>query len=75
MPCMSCNADWSIPPPSKVPEDTDLFPFGKYKGVPYSTLMSVKPSYLWWLAEQPWLSSWPDVNAFIDANRTRLGLS
>lgn len=74
MPCMKCNAAWVLPPPAKVPDADEPFPFGKYAGVHYSTMLVTQSSYLRWLAEQPWIKKWEAVYAFIDANRERLGI-
>lgn len=52
--------------PSTIPADSDPFPFGKHKGVPYE---KVPASYLDWLSDQPWLTEWPAVKRYIDYNR------
>ena len=49
-----------------VPCDTDEFPFGKWKGYTYE---EVPAHYLNWLSEQDWISSWPEVRAYIEHNR------
>lgn len=48
------------------PKDSDPFPFGKYKGVPYE---DVPASYLLWLGDQPWISDWLSVRLYIESNR------
>lgn len=46
--------------------DQDPMPFGIHKGKP---MEKVPASYLDWLHGQPWISSWPRVLAYIEANR------
>lgn len=46
--------------------DDDLMPFGKHKGEPIG---EVSAEYLDWLHGQEWISKWPRILAYIEANR------
>jgi len=42
--------------------DSDLMPFGKYKG---ERMEKVPATYLSWIIDQPWINKWPDVEKYI----------
>lgn len=50
----------------KVPQDTDPFPFGAHRGKPYGT---VPAGYLDFIIDKDWINKWPEVVAYINANR------
>ena len=71
-PCSECNPKGELPyendpKPKKAqaPSDDDIFPFGTNKGKKYG---DIRASYFTWLADQDWLSQWPQVKAYIDEN-------
>lgn len=46
--------------------DNDPMPFGKFKN---EAMKNVPASYLDWVSGQSWISDWPAVAAYIEANR------
>jgi len=46
--------------------DEEPMPFGKYKG---TKMKDVPSDYLDWLIGQPWISKWPRVKLYIEANK------
>ncbi len=46
--------------------DDDEMAFGKFKG---ELMKHVDPSYLDWLSQQDWISSWPTLDAYIAEHR------
>ena len=52
-------------------KDTDLFPFGKNKGIP---MEKVPASYLDWMIDQPWSSKYPDVVEYVERNRKAIDM-
>lgn len=45
--------------------DADPMPFGAHKGRP---MEHVPASYLLWIRDQDWITTWPDVLLYIDEN-------
>ena len=46
--------------------DGSPMPFGKFKGRP---IKEVPAAYLDWLHDQAWITRWPEVLDYIEANR------
>ena len=47
-------------------QDSDLFPFGKYKG---TSMQKVPADYLDFIDGQDWIDKYPDVKDYIARNR------
>ena len=52
--------------PDEIPPDSELFPFGPHKNVPFG---DVPASYFDFIHGQEWIEQWPRVLAYINTHR------
>ena len=55
-----------MPSGADLMSDSSRMPFGKYEG---RRMENVPAEYLDWIIDQPWISKWPGLKAYIESSR------